>query len=706
MMRFLLLMLSASAALGAQPAPGDLTAQQLLERARIARLRHDSALASYDATSLQRLTMSVGVRTVGGERIAYRHENAARLHWSRSGGSWVELLGARSFLGAFRGNFGSATDRDLANAVPLPYFPGRERLWSGDGMVTDFVGQARAASDSVSTRELVNPLARGADDFYMYAIGDSVRMQLPDGKRILLRELRITARRPQWNLVVGSFWFDEATADLVRAIYRLSAPTDILAVTEERGDGRRPPAWLRGFVSPLRTDIGAITIEYGLVDQRFWLPRVQRLDGTALAGPARATIRIEHRFTYAEVNGTVPPAPEATAEARRVRSSRYGGAIEVATIVPSDRALLARSPLLPASILDPGEETFDAAASREMVGALGLDLQAGWAPQEAQWNYGLPLTRFNRVEGFSTGIGLERHLGRGYTIGAVARGSIADRALNGELTLVRSNSRTTIGAAAYRRLAAMNDWDDPLWLTASVPALLFGRDDGAYFRTTGLELTSQSPRWGGVRARLFGERQRAASVESRWSLLGPRDRVLANPVATPVTLAGISLRATPRLGDDPRRWRLAADLGAEAAVGTVRYGRALAELTASHGVGGPFVGALTGAVGTSAGALPVQRAFYLGGVSSVRGHRALTLTGDAFWMARAELGAELPVVRPALFADLGWAGDRDAWRTIGRPLSGAGVGAAFFDGLVRIDVSRGVHPTRQWRLDLTLDSRF
>lgn len=699
-------LLGAPAALFAQAESNDSAAVQLLERVRVARLRHDSALGSYDATSRQRLTMSIGLRAVGGERIAYRHEDAARIHWSRGGGSWVELLGARSLLGAFRGNFGSATDRDLAETVPLPYFPGRERLWSGDGMITDFVGQARAANDSVDTSELVNPLARGAEAYYDYAVGDSVHLQLPDGKRILLRELRITARRPQWNLVVGSFWFDDATADLVRAIYRLSAPTDILAVTRERGEGRRPPAWLRGLVSPLRTDIGAIAIEYALVDQRFWLPRVQWLEGTAVAGPARATVRIEHRFTYAEVNGTVPPVPVTTTDARTVRSQRYGGAIDVATTVPRDRAALARSPLLPASILDPGEEEFDPASAREMLGALGFGLQPRSAASRPTWSYGLPLTRYNRVEGLSTGVGVERLLGRGYTVGGVLRGSVADRALNGEATVLRSNGRATLGIAAYRRLSAMNDWDDPLSLTASVPALLFGRDDGAYYRAVGGELTAQSPRWGGVRARVFGEQQRSASIESRWSLLGNRALVLDNPAATPVTIVGASLRATPRRGDDPRRWRLIGDFAMEAATGTVAYGRALAELTASHGLGGPLVAAVTGAAGSSVGTLPVQRAFYLGGVNSIRGHRALSASGDAFWMVRGELAADLKVVRPAIFTDLGWAGDRDSWRRIGRPLSGAGIGASVFDGLLRVDVSHGVHPSRQWRLDVQLDSRF
>jgi hypothetical protein len=699
-------LLCIAAPVAAQVPRTDETAMQFLARARIARLRNDSALASYEATALQRVTMSVGLRAIGGERIAYRRESAARVHWDRTQGSWVEVLGARSFRGAFSGNFGGDSDRDLAQAVALPYFPGREPLWSGDGMVTDFVGQARAASDSVNTRELVNPLAHGAEAFYEFTIGDSTFITFPDGRRITLRELRITARRPQWNLIVGSFWFDDATADLVRAVYRLSMPTDILAITAERGDDRRPPVWLRGFVSPLTSSIDIIAVEYALIDQRFWLPQLQWLEGKVTAGPARATLRIEHRFSYAAVNGVTPPAPAPTDSARTLVVRRYGGAIAIATHIPRDRDALARSPLLPASILDDDEEVFDASARRELTDVLGIGLQPGWAPQSPTWSYGLPVSRYNRVEGLSTGLGVAQALGRGYTVVALLRASAADRQLNGELTTTRTNGRREIGVAAYRRLAAMNDWDEPLSLSASIPALLFGRDNGAYFRTSGVELTQRSTRWSGLHARLFVERQRSASVETRWSAFGDRDRVPENPAATPVTITGVSLHATPQVGTDPQRWRVAGEVAVEAATGTVDYARGLAEMTLSHGLGGALIGGVTAALGSSVGELPPQRAFYLGGPSSVRGHRALSVTGDAFWMARTELGAELRVVRPALFADIGWAGTRNAWRDIGRPLSGAGVGASVFDGLMRIDVSRGMSPVRQWRLDVYLDARF
>ena len=115
---------------------------------------------------------------------------------------------------------------------------------------------------------------------------------------------------------------------------------------------------------------------------------------------------------------------------------------------------------------------------------------------------------------------------------------------------------------------------------------------------------------------------------------------------------------------------------------------------------------MTASAGYSGGTLPVQRLFYLGGLQTVRGQTALTAAGDAFWLARAELGTNNPASRIIGFADLGWAGPRTGWRMPGRPLSGVGVGWSLLDGLVRFDLARGLYPSQQWRLDSYLEARF
>jgi hypothetical protein len=77
-------------------------------------------------------------------------------------------------------------------------------------------------------------------------------------------------------------------------------------------------------------------------------------------------------------------------------------------------------------------------------------------------------------------------------------------------------------------------------------------------------------------------------------------------------------------------------------------------------------------------------------------------------MTRAELGRDMGGWRPVVFGDLGWVGDRrDLFENrIGRPMSGVGAGASVMDGLIRFDVSRGLYPRKQWRVDMYVEARF
>lgn len=738
---------------------GDSAARSLLERARLARLTQDSMLVSYDAKAYERVSVGLGVKMLGRDRLAFRHEDAARVRWHRARGAWVEMTGSRTVvpIGGDEGD-GEVSNGGLA---PVPYFPGRDNLWVGSGL----------ARPEVDDRELVHPLAVGAEAYYTYETGDSVIMTLPDGQQLTLRELHIVAREPKWNVTVGSFWFDERSAHLVRAVYRLSTPMDIWAVAQEEDareraedttrSGRRrnsddgPPGWVKAFMSPMKADVSAITIEYGLYNQRFWLPRTQSVEGYAQASFIRVPITFEQRFRYESVNGldSIPPIPPTTRSrvtqlrdslrkagvdsvlrdslvrlARRARAeelarererqcattgmrttyrSQYDGALRMAVDVPCDSAKLANSPDLPASIYDANEALFGTADRDELMKSLSFGLQPGWGPQMPTLEYGLSQTRYNRVEGLSTGIAATSALGKGYTASLGVRGSYADRQLNGEVALWRSNGRRTIRGAAYRRLQASDDWGNPLSFGASMSSLLYARDEGAYYRAWGSELTSTPASAGGLEWRLFGEQQWGDSVRSRWTLFGGGNdlRFIPNPMATRVTHAGIALRMRPQWGINPDGFRAMADLRAEAAGGDSTYVRGLFDLTVT-GVVSRLSGALTLSGGLADGALPPQRRFYLGGLQSVRGQTALTATGNAFWLGRAEIGNRNTGARPVLFGDIGWAGRREDMSRPGRPLAGAGMGVSFLDGLIRADLARGLWPAKQWRLDLHLDAKF
>ena len=733
----------------------DTAARTLLLKAREARMRQDSALLAYDATAYQRMSAGLGFRAFGRDRLLFRTENAARVRWSRDGGTWVDLKGARTALPMVKG---ADADVDYHEMTPIPYYPGRDALWIGSGV----------SKAEVDPEEMIHPIAIGSEAYYRFATGDSITFTLSDGKSIALRELRVEPRRPNWRLSVGSFWFDVSTGQLVRAAYRMSVEMDIWQVAKEEseadGDEDEVPAAVKAIISPMKANLEGVTIDYGLYGGRFWLPRAQAAEGSAQVGFMRVPFKMEESFKYASVNGTdsmpkVPPTPKSlrdslfgdslkwrdlTPEQRKERriaidhadsvrreqqktlrksqcdsagtytryDSRYNGTVRVAFRVPCDSTVLAHSPDLPASIYEPGEELFGTAERDELMKSLGFSLQSDWAPQKPVIHYGLDLTRYNRVEGFSTGIEVTQEFGRGYRAGLAPRVSLADAQFNGDLYASRGNGRRQLQVGLYRRLEASNDFGAPLSFGSSINAFLFGLDEGYYYRTWGGELTSSNVGGGGFTWRLFGEQHRNAKVETQFSLANAMNDVQFNEniEATPGTIGGASARYTRTFGYDPEGWRLLTDVRGEAAAGTFDYTRGALDATVSRGLGAGFEAAITGSAGMSGGTLPPQREWFIGGAHTVRGQRpSLTLPGQAgnsYWLGRAELGKQLAVVRPSLFGDLGWAGDRSSWSHPGRPVSGAGVGVSFLDGLFRADLSRGIWPRERTLLDLYFEARF
>jgi len=733
----------------------DAGARVLLHSAREARMRQDSALLAYDATAYQRISAGLGFRAFGRDRLLFRTENVSRVRWSRDGGAWVDLKGARTALPMVKD---ADADMDPQEMSPIPYYPGREALWIGNGV----------AKAEVDPEEMIHPLAAGSEAYYRFATGDSISFKLSDGKIIALRELRIEPRRPNWRLSVGSFWFDVSTGQLVRAAYRMSVEMDIWQVADEEAafddDDDKPPAAVKAILSPMRANLEGVTIDYGLYAGRFWLPRSQAAEGSAQVGFMRVPFKMEESFKYASVNGTdslpkVPPAPKSlrdslfgdslkwrdmTPEQRKDRrqkiahadsvrrdqqkalrkaqcdssgtytqyNSRYNGAVRLAVRIPCDSTVLAHSKDLPGSIYEPGEQLFGTAELDELKKSLGFSLQPSWAPQKPTLHYGLDLTRYNRVEGFSTALGITEEFGQGYRAGLVPRFSLADAQANGELWGARSNGRRQLQVGVYRRLEASNDFGDPLSFGSSLNAVMFGLDEGFYYRTLGGEITGTNVGGGGFTWRLFGEQQRNAKVETQFSLAHAMNDVtfLDNITATKGSIGGAEARYSRTFGLDPAGWRLLTDVRAEAAAGTFDYTRGALDATISRGLGGGFAGALTASAGTSGGTLPPQRAWFIGGAHTVRGQRpSLTLpgqVGNSYWLGRAELGRDFTGVRPSVFGDVGWAGDRGAWSHPGRPVSGAGVGASFLDGLFRADVSRGIWPRKRTLLDLYFEARF
>ena len=814
------------AAAAASTAFADGEAKTTLEKARFARVSQDSALRAYRATTTQRISVGLGVRRVGVEKLLWRMDNVAQVAWKREVGVRVTPVGSRMTI-----PMASVVDGDVVDAVSIPYFPGRESLWfpsSNFGVV----------KTDIDEREMIHPLARGAEAYYRYESGDSVDIKLPDGRVIALRELRITPRTPKWRLFVGSFWFDRDGGQLVRAAYRLPVDIEIWDVVDEESvndavqnaeanrlrdsiarerlpretyvkdstlradrlarskrsgsdntdDG--PPLWVKSTFRPAKAKLDAITVEYGLYQGRFWLPRANSASASMQLGFVRVPVRIDEKFSYEDVNAdfslaSIPPAQTLTArqaiaaetsaadsakksaetlaangksdsaavaesnggsvslsvglggsadtgtveKARRERverqrygaakarqcekdstwtrtQSRFDGALRIAFDMPCDMTTLSKSDALPPAYAS-DEELFDIKSRDELLSALDMSLQPAFAPMPIRLRTGVDLLRYNRVEGISVAAVATEELGAGYSLRAIGRIGHADLHANGELSLARSNGSRTVTGTLYHRLAAANpEWGGALTFGPSLPALIYARDEGFYYRTFGFELReTRDVKRGALDYGLFVERQYTAGdsdVVNTFSIAGlvSDKKFRGNINADPASVTGVSANYIRAFGEDPASFRFITATRAEAGTGTFEYGRLSLEATVTRPISRVSL-SLTGSAGTSAGRVPAQRQWYVGGLKTVRGQIAGTQSGDAYWLSRAEVGTRFAFVRPVLFYDVGWAGTRTDFGGT-KPQRGAGFGFGFLDGFFRIDFARGIYPNKGWRTDFYL----
>ena len=463
----------------------DATAKATLLHARAARMMQDSTLTAYDAMSYQRISAGLGFTAIGRDRLLFRHEGAARVQWQQGVGVWIEARGQRTAIPVAQHNDEAKKEIRQEMSDPdmhasIPYFPGYEPLWIGSNV-------ARAQVDE---SEIVNPIAEGAEAYYTYQTGDSVSFTLPNKTLIQLREVLVRPREPKWNLAVGSLWFDTKSGQLVRAAYRMAIPMDIWAVAQQDDPKAMDdvPVWVKPMITPMKAEISAIAVEYGLHEGRFWLPRLRLAEGSAQVSFMHVPFKMEESFKYASVNAkdTLPaivlpqrqrmpdsltveqqaewrdsvrlaararvratndsirrglrvagrgrPSACDTSDVRVVTSRRYDSQLPIAVKIPCDLSKLENSPDLPGSIYDPGEEIFGAkeldalkaeALSMSAQAPFSFRLRSGLLPPPT-FAYGPSMLRYNRVEGLSVGASVEQQFGGGYSGTAVGRLGFAD----------------------------------------------------------------------------------------------------------------------------------------------------------------------------------------------------------------------------------------------------------------------------------------
>lgn len=650
----------------------DAGARALVELARTRQGSHARAIKGYRALVRQRV--SLGLRALRRDRVLYRQELAARIAWHRGGLDTVLVLGAREGVPIASQNL--AIPEDLKKDAPDVVFdPADDRLVIG-------------LSDSSF---MYQPLAPGGERNYRFRSGDTTEIGFAD-HAIRLVELRVAPRRADVHLMTGSVWIDAATGDVVEVLFRLARPFDL-----ERDTGPDASKKVPGFLKPIRAELRFATVEYAQWDGRWWLPRLVAFDGVATIGSlAVMPLRYEREYSdYEVVSDTADVAQDAARALLRALQSGHSPD-SMAVVLAGDSAAVLASADVPAPFVTEPQAMLSAEDVRGLLARMPPDALAaadrGARPLSWHW-----LARYNRVEGLSLGARVEPTLGP--LAGRVSsRLGAADLEPRGDVGVVARLDRALLAATAYRRLAAANLSTNPLGLGNSLDALLLGRDDGAYFRTTGAELTLE-PRLAARQSyalRLFWEHQAPADTNTQASLahwVNPSHRFLPNIVAASADQVGAA--ATLRV--------LESELAADGSLGTFRFARlALTTRQTARLPAGLLVG-IEAAAGTSVGAVPVQSLWYLGGPTTLRGYDGLALAGEAFWRGRVELANGAPVPRVALFSDFGWAGARPQYFHA-RPLVSVGAGLSLLDGLLRADLARALRRSPGWRADMYVDA--
>ncbi len=710
----------------------DSAAGVLVNRARAARERNERLVTSYRATVTQRL--GAGIRAASRDRMLFRQELAAKIEWHRDGPSKIEITGAREALPV------------VTRGDQVPGGLQGQARWLVINPAEDYLRVVGMADDDDG---FVYPLREGGERDYRYAVGDSTIIALPTGQRIRLIELRVTPRRAEWRLMSGSLWFDADTYGLVRAVFRPARPYEFRRDSDP-DDREDVPSWVNGT-----GEVKYVTLEYGLYENRWWMLRYVALDAVGTVGSwLGIPLRMERVYADYEVEGGTPPDPASTfrpagttrarsrnagldSVARRVRADSIRRVIDacvkaeesdsstdrrrvrvrvgrcwepkgdstLVVVVPADTARLLTSTTLGEPILEMG----DLISEDEIKGladAIGGLPKAPWGSR-VELPRGvsslLEQARFNRIEALSLGLSGKVDFGR-LSFEGKGRIGLADGWPNLEGILTVPGRRSRLRVAGYRRLAAANPDGRPFGAVNSLFGLLAHRDDGQYFRAGGAEAILDNPGSGRWSIKAYAERQTPARTETRFSI--PRvfgSDALFRPNITAARADQVGVRLDLRF-DRPmsRTVTLGGEFSAEGATGDFDFGKGSAGFRAHIAPGGPLALALGASVGTSAGTIPIQSRFFLGGPSNLRGYDGGVTSGAAYWSGRVEAANSFPAFRLTAFSDIGWAGSRAEFGR-GKPLLGAGMGVSVLDGLVRFDLSRGLRGPKGWRFDLYFD---
>ena len=543
---------------GSPNAYADAGAAAIVASARAARARNERLVSSYQVNVTQR--MGVGIRALRRDRMLFGQELSAHIEWHRDGPSTVTVTGARERMPV--ATRGDQVPDDLDASVS----------WLVIDPSADYL---RLAGDDAEG--FVHPLRDGSEADYRFSAGDTTVLTLPSGRRISLVELQVRARRADFKLMNGSLWFDADSWGLVRAVFAPARPFDI-EMDGDSGDADDIPAMMK----PIRATVKFVTLEYGLYEQRWWMPRYLAVDLEAQAAVIRVPAKFERTYENYRVQGGTEPPPNArppagsvrrinedsiyrsmdpdtlaariercvqeivdSAVAQRARDRAEGRNVVEISVRPGryqrrcrrnmvrgderwpvqvqlangDTAALLHGADLGEPILQMGD-VMSEAELRELGREIGAIPQQPWqARPKLPLGVGAVLKNARYNRVEALSLGINGSVDFGrLQLDGLARIGVADLEPNFEIGLARPARNARYRSGAYRRLEAANPDTRPFSVMASFGALFLQRDDGEYYRALGAELTGENTNAGWWSWRLYTQRERPAGVHTQIGL--------------------------------------------------------------------------------------------------------------------------------------------------------------------------------------------
>jgi hypothetical protein len=554
-------------------------------------------------------------------------------------------------------------------------------------VVQDDFGDLIRIGDGDEVESVLHPVAPSAEVFYDFLLADSVTLLLP-GDQESVRVYEVLVRPKSFDIpgFVGSVFLDRATKAIVRMSFTFT-----------------PASYVDSYLDHIQ-----ISIENGLWLGKYWLPYRQQLEIRRevpyLDIPAGSVIKGWFEIRDYEINPPLPvtlfsgPTISALPEEQRRAFPFEEGLhehLDVEGLTP------------PPEMQEIRRMALSIARDHYLTGVSGLRLHL---PQPVV-SSGL---RFNRAEGVFLGAGFSYGLSPSLAMAVNGGVSLGRERPEARITLSRRERQPSLRLTGF--LSQPRDLGPTPGISGllnTLGALSLDKDYQDLFFVTGASATQS---WMVRPGTELG-------IEERWEAHRPaRDEVSSDP-STP--------RFRPVIPTERGNWRSVALRVSsttpwqslttvwQALAGRFED-RSLGELTgtatfhrSSLSRGMDFLATLEG--GLLLGDPPVQSHYFLGGRETIPGYEFRSLSGDRFWLLRAEVARDLmtPWARLRVFGAAGGAGFADqppsetGRQEESRGLrTSLGAGMGLFWDVLRLDLSRGFSGGGDWELVFSVNHAF